>query len=120
MGIHQRSKRSHTVLYKRHLKCPRPLKSLKTPRLDVPLKKATYNLFYRDLRVRKNELKDANVSQARAILSRNRKNLKLVTRRCKSTVTFKKRNMSIWRDLPEISRKSYRRSGDYQPIQKVR
>ena len=45
------------------------VKSLKTPKLDVPPKKTAYKLFYKDMQEEK-ELKDATVSQASAVISR--------------------------------------------------
>ena len=57
------------------------VKSLKTPRLDVPAKNRVYNLFYEDMRETKEELQSVTVSQASAIISRNGKKLRLATRR---------------------------------------
>ena len=57
------------------------VKSLKTPRLDLPAKNRAYNLFYEDMRETKEELQSVTVSQASAIISRNGKKLRLATRR---------------------------------------
>ena len=45
------------------------VKSLKTPKLDVPRKITAYKLLYKDKQEKK-ELKDATVSQASAVISR--------------------------------------------------
>lgn len=52
------------------------VKSLKRPKLDVPPKKITRNLFYEEMQKRKKELKGATVSQANAIKSRKWKKVK--------------------------------------------
>ena len=46
------------------------VQSLKTPKLDVPAKKPAYNLFYKDMREAKEELKGVTVSQVSAIISK--------------------------------------------------
>ena len=46
------------------------VKSLKTLKLDVPAKKTAYNLFCKDMRETKEELKDVTVSKASAIISK--------------------------------------------------
>ena len=57
------------------------VKSLKTPKLDVPAKKTAYNLFCKDMQETKEELKGVTVSKAIAIILKEWKKLKLVTRR---------------------------------------
>ena len=46
------------------------VKSLKTPKLDSPAKKTAYNLFYKDMRETKEELRGVTVSQASATISK--------------------------------------------------
>ena len=46
------------------------VKSLKTPKLDVPAKKTAYNLFYKDMRETNEELKGVTVSKTSAIISK--------------------------------------------------
>ena len=57
------------------------VKSLKTPKLDVPAKKTACNLFCKDMQETKEELKGVTVSKASAIILKEWKKLKLVTRR---------------------------------------
>ena len=57
------------------------MKSLKTPRLDVPSKKHT--LFYTKIGKRKKELKGALVSQASVIMSRKWKKFKACDKKIK-------------------------------------
>ena len=52
------------------------MRPLKIPRSDVPLKKMAYNLFCRDIRKTKKELKGAPVSKASAIISKEWKKIK--------------------------------------------
>ena len=52
------------------------VKSLKRPKLDVPPKKITRNLFYEEMQERKEDLKGATVCQANAITSRKWKKVK--------------------------------------------
>ena len=46
------------------------VKPLKTPKVDVPLKKTAYNLFCKDIRQTKKELQGVPVSKASAIISK--------------------------------------------------
>ena len=46
------------------------VKSLKTPKLDVPAKKTAYNLFCKDMRETEKEIKGVTVSKASAIISK--------------------------------------------------
>ena len=55
------------------------LKYSKRPKLNVPAKKTTYNLFCKDMQ--ETELKGVTVPQASAIISRDGKRLKLATRK---------------------------------------
>ena len=47
------------------------VKPLKAPRPDVPSKKTAYNLFCKDIRKTKKELKGISVSKASAIISKD-------------------------------------------------
>ena len=44
------------------------VKSLKTPKVNVPAEKTAYNFFYKDMRETKEELKGVTVSQASPII----------------------------------------------------
>ena len=46
------------------------VKSLKTPKLDVPAKKKVYNLFCKDMQKTKEELKGITISKASPIISK--------------------------------------------------
>ena len=46
------------------------VKSLKTPKLDVPAKKTAYNLFCKDMQETKEELKGVPVCKASTIISK--------------------------------------------------
>ena len=46
------------------------VRSVKTPKLDVPPKETTYNRFYKDLKKKKEELKGIYVSHECAIILR--------------------------------------------------
>ena len=52
------------------------VKPLKTPKPDVPSKKAVYNLFCKDIRKKKKELQGVPVSKASAIISKEWKKVK--------------------------------------------
>ena len=64
------------------------VKSLKRPKHDVPAKKTTYNLFFKDLQETK--LKGATISKASAIISKKWEKVKVSDESCKSTETFTK------------------------------
>ena len=69
------------------------VKPLKAPRPDVPSKKTAYNLFCKDIRKTKKELKGVSVSKESAVCRRTGEKLRPATRRCKSRKNFtKKRN----------------------------
>ena len=56
------------------------LKCLKKRKLDVPAKKTAYNLFSKDMRETKKELKGVATSKANAIISKEwKKKLRIVT-----------------------------------------
>ena len=57
------------------------VKSLKSPRLDVPVKKTPYNLFCKDMR--ETELHGATVSKASAIISKEWKKVKTSDKKMK-------------------------------------
>ena len=52
------------------------VRSLNTPRLDVPAKKTAYKLFCKDVRKINEDLKDVPVSKASAIISKEGKKLR--------------------------------------------
>ena len=52
------------------------VKFLKTPKLDVPAKKTAHNLFCKDMRETKEEVKGVPVSKANAIISKEWKKVK--------------------------------------------
>ena len=69
------------------------VKPLKAPGPDVPSKKTTCNLFCKDIRKIKKELQGVPVSKTSAIIPKEWKKVKTVTKRSKSTESFtKKRN----------------------------
>ena len=72
------------------------VKSLKTPRLDVPAKKTTYYLFFKDMRETKEELKGVTVSKASAIISKEWKKVKASDKKMKK-----------YRDLYEVEKQRY-------------
>ena len=72
------------------------VKSLKTPKLDVPAKKTAYNLFYKDMRETKEELKGVTVSKASAIISKEWKKVKASDKKMKN-----------YRDLYEVEKQWY-------------
>ena len=59
------------------------VKSLKAPKLDVSVKKIACNLVYKDMRETKEELKGVTVSEARAIISKEWKNIKASEKKMK-------------------------------------
>ena len=69
------------------------VKSLKTPRLDVPAKKTTYYLFFKDMRETKKELKGVAVSKASATISKEWKKVKASDKKMKK-----------YRDLYEVEK----------------
>ena len=72
------------------------VKSLKTPKLDVPAKKTAYNLFCKDMRETKEELKGVTVSKANAIISKEWKKVKASDKKMKK-----------YRDLYEVEKQRY-------------
>ena len=69
------------------------VKPLKAPGLDVPSKKTACNLFCKDIRKIKKELQGVPVSKTSAIIPKEWKKVKTVTKRSNSTESFtKKRN----------------------------
>ena len=72
------------------------VKSLKTPKLDVPAKKAAYNLFCKDMRETKEELKGVTVSKANTITSKEWKKVKASDKKMKK-----------YRDLYEVEKHQY-------------
>ena len=66
------------------------VKSLKTPKSDVPSKKTAYNLFCKDIRKTKKELQGVPVSKASAIILKEWKK-----------VTASKKKMKNYKDLYE-------------------
>ena len=59
------------------------VKPLKTPKPDVPSKKTSYNLFCKDIRKTKKELKGVPVSKASAIISKEWKKVKASEKKMK-------------------------------------
>ena len=59
------------------------VKSLKTPKPDVPSKKIAYNLFCKDIRKTTKELKGVPVSKANAIISKEWKKVKASEKKMK-------------------------------------
>ena len=59
------------------------VKPLKTPKPDGPSKKTAYNLFCKDIRKTKKELKGAPVSKANAIISKEWKKVKASEKKMK-------------------------------------
>ena len=57
--------------------------SLKTHKLDVPAKKTAYNLFCKDMREAKEELKGVPVSKANAIILKEWKKVKASDKKMK-------------------------------------
>ena len=72
------------------------VKSLKTPTLDVPAKKATYYLFFKDMQETKKELKGVTVSKASAIVSKEWKKVKASDKKMKK-----------YRDLYKVEKQRY-------------
>ena len=56
---------------------------LKTPKSNVPSKKTTYNLFFKDIRKTKKELQGVPVSKASAIISKEWKKVKASEKKMK-------------------------------------
>ena len=73
-------KMTKTTTFKRHLKSVR---SLKTPKPDVPSKKTAYNLFCKDIQKIKKELQDVLVSKASEIISKEWKKVKASEKKMK-------------------------------------
>ena len=59
------------------------VKPLKTPKLDVPVNKTAYNLFYKDMQETKEELYGVTVSQGSAIISKEWKNVQASEKKMK-------------------------------------
>ena len=59
------------------------VKSLKTPKFDVPAKKTAYNLFCKDMRETKEQLKGVPVSKANAIILKEWKKVKASDKKMK-------------------------------------
>ena len=59
------------------------VKPLKTPRPDVPSKKTAYNLFCREIRKTKKELRGVPISKASAIISKEWKSVKASEKKMK-------------------------------------
>ena len=59
------------------------VKSLKTSKLDVPAKKTAYNLFCKDMRETKEQLKGVPVSKANAIILKEWKKVKASDKKMK-------------------------------------
>ena len=59
------------------------VKPLKTPKPDIPSKKTAYNLFCKDIRKTKKELKGIPVSKASAIISKEWKKVKASEKKIK-------------------------------------
>ena len=72
------------------------VRCLKTPRLDVPAKKTTYNLFCKNVQETNEELKGATVSKASAIISKEWKKVKASDKKMKK-----------YRDLYEVEKQRY-------------
>ena len=73
------------------------VKSLKTPKVGVPAKKTTYNLFCKDMRETNEELKGVTVTKASAIISKEW-----------TKVKANDKKMQKYRDLYEVEKQEYK------------
>ena len=87
------------------------VKSLKTPKLDVPRKITAYKLLYKDKQEKK-ELTDATVSQASAVISREWEKVKANDKKMKKYSDLHKAEK-------QYCEEGLQRYQDYHPTVKV-
>ena len=87
------------------------VKSLKTPKLDVPPKKTAYKLFYKDMQEKK-ELKDATVSQVSAVISREWEKVKASDKKMK-------KYSELYQADKQQCEEGLQRYQDYHPTENV-
>ena len=87
------------------------VKSLKTPKLDVPRKITAYKLLYKDKQEKK-ELKDATVSQASAVISREWEKVKASDKKMK-------KYSELYQADKQQCEEGLQRYQDYHPTENV-